>query len=47
MERISEEELQENIEEILDRVEDGEEFIITRNGVDVAILIPYVELEKD
>lgn len=42
-ERISLEDLQENIDEIFDRVEDGESFIITMDDKDVAILMPYTE----
>lgn len=40
---ITIEELQEHFDEVFDRVEEGEEFIITIEGVEKAILKPYKE----
>jgi prevent-host-death family protein len=34
-------ELQENLDELLDRVEEGEAFVITRHGKPIADLIPH------
>lgn len=45
MDRISVEELQENLEEILDRVEAGESFMITVDGEDKAVILPYADYE--
>jgi len=47
--RISEEELQHRFDEILDRVEQGEIFCITRNGTPMVMLVPisvYREIER-
>jgi len=46
LERISIEDLQEHFDEVMDRVEDGESFIITNGGVDKAVLIPYSDYEE-
>ena len=46
MERISIEELQENFDEVFERVEDGDSFIITVDGEDKAVLIPYDEYSE-
>ena len=43
MERVTVEDLQENFDEIFDRVEDGESFLISVNGKDLAVIIPYDE----
>jgi len=43
MEEITLEELEENFDEILDRVEEGEEFKIVVDGEDKAVIRPYSE----
>lgn len=34
-------ELQDNLDELLDRVEEGEAFVITRDGKPIVDLVPY------
>jgi len=42
--RIAQRELRNNNAEILNRVEAGESFVVTRNGVAVADVIPHAKL---
>jgi len=46
LESITVENLQENCDEVFERVSDGESFIITIDGEDKAILMPYVDYEE-
>jgi prevent-host-death family protein len=46
LETITVEDLQDNIDEVFDRVEDGEGFIITIDGIEKAVLIPYTDYEE-
>jgi len=46
MERITVDELQENFDEVFDRLSECESFLITQNGVDIAVLLPYEEYEE-
>ncbi|HUA95808.1 MAG TPA: type II toxin-antitoxin system prevent-host-death family antitoxin [Acidimicrobiales bacterium] len=41
--RIAQRELRNNNAEILNRVEAGESFVVTRNGVAVADVVPHLE----
>jgi len=43
MQRITFQELQKNFEEIMDSVEYGNSFIITMDGEEKAVLLPYEE----
>jgi len=45
MDRITVEDLQANFDEVLDRVVDGESFIIVVDGEDKAILMPHTDYE--
>jgi prevent-host-death family protein len=46
MQRISVEEMQENFDQVIENVEYGESFIITMDGEDRAVLMPYDSFDE-
>jgi len=45
LETISLEDFQQHFDEVMERVEDGESFIITVGGEEKAVLIPHAEYD--